>query len=219
MIPKKHIMHDSRDLQTIDFHDVLRPFFICYNVVSCCLSVSCSLLNSLLVSHRNHQHVCLIRNPNSNSNRSPSHRNRTAPHPDSHLPTTKSTYTPTTHPINHHQNPRNVLPHPRPKHAHIPISARTPQHGIHALSTKSTSTKSSAPRPVLTIPCATQSCPNTVTVIPFGYHQGPLNIKVSCTECYVPVVMSELERKSEEQVVEEWLEDMGEGAGGYGEIW
>jgi N-dimethylarginine dimethylaminohydrolase len=46
-----------------------------------------------------------------------------------------------------------------------------------------------------------------------------MNIKVSCTECYVPVVMSELERKSEEQVVEEWVEDMGEGAGGYGEIW
>lgn len=84
------------------------------------------------------------------------------------------------------------------------IAARTPQHGIVA---PKHATKSTTPIPVLNVNCASPRCPNTVTVVPFGHHVGPINVKVTCKECFIPVVMAELEKKEEskeEELEEEW---------------
>ena len=95
------------------------------------------------------------------------------------------------------------------------ISARSPQHGIHIASCAITPSSSKAVRHgtpteairVLTVNCASTGCANKVTVVPFGYHHdGAVNIKVNCRECYVPVVMAE---KKVEKVVgeEEWAQE------------
>jgi hypothetical protein len=106
------------------------------------------------------------------------------------------------------------------------ITKRSPQHGIHIAGLSSPSTtsvktsKSTPPRPVMTVSCATAGCPNKVTIVPFGYHQGgPMNIKVNCKECYVPVVVA-VKEGGEKIEEEEWKEEKWENEGdGDGDGW
>lgn len=109
------------------------------------------------------------------------------------------------------------MPHP-PNHTNI--VSRDPKHGIHIAGASPSHTKhttSAASRSTVTVHCVTASCPNTVAVVPFGHHhRETIDIKVTCKECYVPIVFAPLEKAEDEQ--ETWEESTGEDGGdGYGD--
>jgi hypothetical protein len=63
----------------------------------------------------------------------------------------------------------------------------------------------------LAVNCANTRCTNTVTVVSFGFHNEEVHVKVSCKECYVPVVVAE--KKENERVDEGCAESFEEGKG------
>jgi hypothetical protein len=106
-----HIYALSLNFYLLSFHNLLRTS-LCYIYVSCCLSVSRSLLKSLLVSLRNHHHLHLIRTSQQDEQISiaPQHITSVTKHnPHPSTTPTPPTETSPQPPLKH------VLPHPRPQ--------------------------------------------------------------------------------------------------------
>ncbi|KAF2825035.1 hypothetical protein CC86DRAFT_420450 [Ophiobolus disseminans] len=106
---------------------------------------------------------------------------------------------------------------------HPVIAKRSPQHGIHIAGASANAKSTTFRRPTVTALCAGPSCSNTIAVVPFGYkNEGPMDIKVHCKDCYIPVGVAPVEDVKEKQEwaeeAEEWEEDQDEG-GGYVEEW